>query len=124
MKKRMTFLILKNEFSQIRVCFSIRALRRTSALNNDFSRRHLCQNPPALAGGRLSDYGKEIINSYETIFNYLFVGLHYYSIFRIKEIMEEYFDMELNIFLLFFFHIFYIQYKINQNQQTHSNSFA
>ena len=49
----MTYLILKNEFSQIRVCFSIRALRRTSALNNDFSRRHLCQNPPALAGGRL-----------------------------------------------------------------------
>ena len=54
MKKRMTYLILKNEFSQIRVCFSIRALRRTSALNNDFSRRHLCLNPPALAGGRLS----------------------------------------------------------------------
>ena len=50
----MTYLILKNEFSQIRVCFSIRALRRTSALNNDFSRRHLCLNPPALAGGRLS----------------------------------------------------------------------
>ena len=72
----------------------------------------------------LSDYGEEIINSYETIFNYLFVGLHYYSIFRMKEMMEEYFDMELNIYFLFFFHIFYIQHKINQNQQTHSNSFA
>ena len=41
-----------------------------------------------------------------------------------KEMMEEYFDVELNIYFLFFFHIFYIQYKINQNQQTHSNSFA
>ena len=61
MKKRMTYLILKNEFSQIRVCFSIRALRRTSALNNDFSRRHLCQNPPALAGGRLSKI-KRVVN--------------------------------------------------------------
>ena len=59
MKKRMTYLILKNEFSQIRVCFSIRALRRTSALNNDFSRRHLCLNPPALAGGRLRRLLKE-----------------------------------------------------------------
>lgn len=25
----------------------------TSVLDNDFSRRHLCLNPPALAGGRL-----------------------------------------------------------------------
>lgn len=65
----------------------------------------------------LSDYGEEIINSYETIFNYLFIGLHYYSIFRMKAMMEEYFDMEMNVYFLFFFHIFYIQYKINQNQQ-------
>ena len=36
------------------MCLSIRAFRRTLALNNDFSRGHLCQNPPALAGGRLS----------------------------------------------------------------------
>ena len=48
--------VLKNEFSQNSVCFSIGALRRTSALNTDFSRRHLCQNPPALAGGRLIAY--------------------------------------------------------------------
>jgi len=65
----------------------------------------------------LSDYGEEIINSYETIFNYLFVGLHYYSIFRMKEMMEEYLDMDMNVYFLFFFHIFYIQYKINQNHQ-------
>lgn len=38
----------------IRVCLSIRTFRRTSALNNDFSRGHLCHNPPALAGGCLS----------------------------------------------------------------------
>ena len=37
------------------VCLSLLALRRASALYNDFSRRHLCQNPPALAGGRLRD---------------------------------------------------------------------
>ena len=28
-------------------------LKKALALYNDFSRRHLCQNPPALAGGRL-----------------------------------------------------------------------
>ena len=50
----MTFSKLKNEFSQIEVYFSIGALRRTSAWNNDFNHRHLYQNPPALAGGRLS----------------------------------------------------------------------
>ena len=72
----------------------------------------------------LSDYGEEIINSYETIFNYLFVGLHYYSIFRMKEMMEEHFDMDINVYFLFFFHIFYIQYKINQNQQMFGKEFA
>ena len=72
----------------------------------------------------LSDYGEEIINSYETIFNYLFVGLHYYSIFRMKEMMEEHFDMDMNVYFLFFFHIFYIQYKINQNQQMFGKEFA
>lgn len=30
------------------MCLSISALRRTSAFKTDFSRRHLCQNPPAL----------------------------------------------------------------------------
>ena len=72
----------------------------------------------------LSDYGEEIINSYETIFNYLFVGLHYYSIFRMKEMIEEYLDIDMNIYFLFFFHIFYIQYKINQNQRMFGKEYA
>ena len=72
----------------------------------------------------LSDYGEEIINSYEMIFNHLFIGLHYYSIFRMKEMIEEHFDMDINVYFLFFFHIFYIQYKINQNQQMFGKEFA
>lgn len=64
----------------------------------------------------LSDYGEEMINSYETIFNYLFIGLHYYSIFRIKAMLEDHFDMDINVYFLFFLHIFYIQYKINKNR--------
>lgn len=72
----------------------------------------------------LSNYGEEIINSYKTIFNYLFIGLHYYSIFRMKAMMEEYFDMEMNVYFLFFFHIFYIQHKINQNQQYDRKEYA
>ena len=65
----------------------------------------------------LSDYGEEMITSYETIFNYLFIGLHYYSIFRIKAMLEDHFDMDINVYFLFFLHIFYIQYKINKNRE-------
>ncbi len=72
----------------------------------------------------LSDYGEEIISSYETIFNYLFIGLHYYSVFRMKEMLEEHFDIDMSIYFLFFFHIFYIQHKINQNQQSFRKEYA
>ncbi|WP_224752776.1 hypothetical protein, partial [Metabacillus arenae] len=34
----------------------LKVFQMTSVLVNDFSRRHLCQNPPALAGGRLSKF--------------------------------------------------------------------
>ena len=47
----------------------------------------------------LSDYGEEMITSYETIFNYLFIGLHYYSIFRIKAMLEDHFDMDINVYI-------------------------
>lgn len=62
----------------------------------------------------LSDYGISNIKSYEIIFNFLFIGLLYYSIFRLKKGLEKELDYALNPYLLFFFHIFYIQYKVNQ----------
>ncbi|WP_391201601.1 hypothetical protein [Psychrobacillus sp. L4] len=32
-----------------------KSFKKDFSLSNDFSRRHSCQNPPALAGGRLID---------------------------------------------------------------------
>ena len=69
----------------------------------------------------LSDYGMDNIKSYETIFNFFFVGLLYYSIFRLKEGLEDEYDISLNSYLLILFHIFYIQFKINQSQSASSN---
>ena len=64
----------------------------------------------------LSEYGIDNIQSYETIFNFFFIGLLYYSIFRLKEGLEDEYGISLNFYLLVFFHIFYIQYKLNQSQ--------
>ncbi|MDN4492242.1 hypothetical protein [Ureibacillus aquaedulcis] len=66
----------------------------------------------------LSEYGIVNIQSYETIFNFFFIGLLYYSIFRLKDCLEEEYDLYLNKYLLFFFHIFYIQFKLNQVHST------
>ncbi|WP_156289394.1 DUF4234 domain-containing protein [Oceanobacillus salinisoli] len=64
----------------------------------------------------LSIYGLYILDSIDLIFAYFFLGLLYYSIFRIKELLEKHDDeMKMNKYLLFFFHIWYIQYKINQS---------
>ena len=64
----------------------------------------------------LSEYGMDNIQSYETIFNFFFIGLLYYSLFRLKEGLENEYDFSLNFYLLVFFHIFYIQFKLNQSQ--------
>ncbi|RTQ94047.1 DUF4234 domain-containing protein [Lysinibacillus telephonicus] len=64
----------------------------------------------------LSDYGIANLESYEIIFNFFFIGLLYYSIFRLREILEQEVDVPLKNYLLFIFHVFYIQYKMNQIQ--------
>lgn len=64
----------------------------------------------------LSDYGIANLRSYEVIFNFFFVGVLYYSIFRLRDAFEDEYGIELNKYYLFFFHIFFIQFKINQMQ--------
>jgi len=49
----MKFSGLKNKFIQNGIMLKLMDLEHGLSLKNDFSRRHLCQNPPALAGGRL-----------------------------------------------------------------------
>ena len=43
----------KNEFSPILNMLQLKVFEQDFSLESDFSRRHLCPNPPALAGGRL-----------------------------------------------------------------------
>lgn len=63
----------------------------------------------------LTIFGLYMLDSIDLIFTYFFLGLLYYSIFRMKESLEECFvELDINKYLLFFFHIWYIQYKLNQ----------
>lgn len=63
----------------------------------------------------LSLPGLYMLDSIDLILTYFFLGLLYYSIFRMKELLEEVNDeIEINRYLLFFFHIWYLQYKINK----------
>ncbi|MCG7344232.1 hypothetical protein MHZ92_08810 [Sporosarcina sp. ACRSL] len=62
-----------------------------------------------------SNIGYLYVESMDTIFTFFFIGLLYYSAFRIRELIEETSTITFNKYLLFFFHIFYIQYKVNQN---------
>lgn len=63
-----------------------------------------------------SNIGSLYVESFDTIFTFFFVGLLYYSIFRIRDVIEESTAIKFNVYLLFFFHIFYIQYKVNQTE--------
>lgn len=68
-----------------------------------------------LFGGMiLSDVGLLTIDSFDMMFSFLFIGLLYYSIFRVREVLEDHLGLELNPYALFFLHIFYIQYKANK----------
>src|SRR5699024_8138863 len=59
--------------------------------------------------------GLYMLDSIDLILTYFFLGLLYYSLFRMKESLEEvYAEADVNKYLLFFFHIWYIQYKINK----------
>ena len=49
------------------------------------------------------------------IVSFYFLGLLYYSLFRMKELLEErYEDISLNPWLLVLFHVWYLQFKINR----------
>ena len=62
-----------------------------------------------------TEIGYLYVESFDTIFAFFFIGLLYYSTFRIREIIEGVSSISYNKYLLFFFHIFYIQYKVNRS---------
>ena len=61
-----------------------------------------------------TEFGYLHIESFDIIFTFFFIGLLYYTAFRIREVIEDVSTINYNSYLLFFFHIFYIQYKINR----------
>ncbi|AIE58783.1 hypothetical protein [Bacillus methanolicus] len=62
-----------------------------------------------------TDYGVAILDSYEVIITFYFLGCLYYSVFRAREMIEN--QLNESIFkpwLLVIFHIWYLQYKLNK----------
>jgi hypothetical protein len=57
-----------------------------------------------------TEYGFLLIDSYDTIFTFFFIGLVNYSAFRLVELLEKKTDMKFNKVLL----TFYIQFKVNK----------
>ncbi|UII56312.1 hypothetical protein LS684_02140 [Cytobacillus spongiae] len=62
----------------------------------------------------LTDYGKSIFDSIDLILTSFGLGIMYFSVFRAKEVIEDGVGEEFNFWLLLFFHIWYLQYKINR----------
>jgi hypothetical protein len=62
----------------------------------------------------LTDLGLEIKNSIDYIFTFYGLGIIMYSVFRIRKMLNEYFgENVIKSLPLTFFHIWYLQYKIN-----------
>lgn len=54
----------------------------------------------------------------DIIFTFYFLGILYYSLFRIQEQIEDFYEEKIfNRWLLFFFHLWYMQYKMNVLQR-------
>lgn len=60
-------------------------------------------------------YGRVVVESVDTIITHFFMGLLYYSVFRISELLErEYEELHIKRIWLVLFHIWYVQFKINE----------
>ncbi|TMU82721.1 hypothetical protein FGG79_20790 [Bacillus sp. BHET2] len=63
----------------------------------------------------LTSYGETVIESINIILSYYFIGLLYFSAFRVKEVIEyHYRDAEVKKLWLVLFHVWYLQFKINR----------
>lgn len=63
----------------------------------------------------LTPYGKAVFNSIDIILTFYYLGLLYYSVFRIKDLIEELYSEEIfKPWLLVLFNVWYLQYKINR----------
>jgi membrane-associated HD superfamily phosphohydrolase len=62
-----------------------------------------------------TEYGIAVLDSIDIILAFYFVGCLNYSVFRAREMIEDYFEEEIfQSWLLVVFNIWYLQYKINR----------
>ncbi|MGV3464073.1 MAG: DUF4234 domain-containing protein [Heyndrickxia sp.] len=62
-----------------------------------------------------TEYGIAVLDSFDLILAFYFVGCLYYSVFRAKEMIEDHMDEGVfNSWFLVLFNIWYVQYKINR----------
>lgn len=62
-----------------------------------------------------TELGANFVETIHLWITFTGLGITYYSVFRISEVMErEFEEIEFNKFLILLFHIWYLQYKINQ----------
>ncbi|WP_071396391.1 DUF4234 domain-containing protein [Bacillus tuaregi] len=63
----------------------------------------------------LTSYGLALLSSFDMIMSFYFLGLLYYSVFRMKDILQDrYEDAVFSSWLLVLFHIWYLQFKMNR----------
>lgn len=60
-------------------------------------------------------FGRAVFNSFDIILAFYYLGLLYYSVFRIRDLLEEHFQEEIfKPWLLVLFNVWYLQFKINK----------
>lgn len=63
----------------------------------------------------LTATGQIVIESVNVILSFYFLGLLYYSVFRIKELIERNYDeFTIKSIWLVLFHVWYLQFKLNR----------
>jgi uncharacterized membrane-anchored protein len=63
-------------------------------------------------------YGIAVLDSYDLIISFYFVGCLYYSVFRAREMIEDHVNERIfKPWLLVMFNIWYIQFKINRLEE-------
>lgn len=63
----------------------------------------------------LTPYGKALFDSIDIIFTFYYLGLLYYSVFRIRDMIEDLYNEDIfKPWLLVLFNVWYLQYKINR----------
>ncbi|RFU67768.1 hypothetical protein D0469_13655 [Peribacillus saganii] len=72
-----------------------------------------------IGGAVFTPYGNALFTSFDVIFSFYFLGLLYYSVFRVRDLLEDRYQEDIfKPWLLVLFHVWYLQFKINRLEGT------